>query len=688
MKALAPKKMASLGAFGLYCALSLAHAAPEIQSLPSAILQQDSEAQNRLETAPQPSSKIIEESPIRAPLITPEIKMLPPAAAPTPAEATAPKPNAPTRPARAVAQRPAQSKLPKALSLADQAFAAQDYAKVIALLSPHETTLFRQREVGAARLLGWAAYHRADWSLARLWFTRAANWSAQTEDIANIARVELAEGRYTQAEKRLDQLPADEAEWNPLRAQLRLSQALDAFHHKDYAQAQKFLLAADALQALDSGNMELLGWSAYHQGQSSQAALHFERSYRQQPSEGAAQGLVLSRHATGDLSALYRFQDQLAASDNQPLSRLLSDREARQRVLDSSEDEDPRVTLNDDLQLVARIHTPVPQSNQLNMQLFSSASDINTQSDARFRQHGVILEGLLSGERDPLLLRARVFNADDGQQSQNAMNDLYARWRYENRDGLETTLALGNSPSGGLFGSSWLGEIGLGRFETDWGGRISLLRSNVQQSILSMSGASAGTPDGDIVWGQVMSTGLSLNGYRSWDAWKAESSLRLAELRGRNVADNSMVELYANLLRPMEDHWSAGPELFATAYTNNLSQFTPGHGGYYSPQYLLRLGGLLRYASNMPKDSPGWHTRLQAGLGWQQAHEEAADYNPLTGEDPDYYKASTSRGLSGSAELELSYVTQKQWRVGLLLFAQESPSYSSFKGTLSASYRW
>ncbi len=706
MPAIHHKNWAGLYLYSLSCALPALQAAPKIQPLPSAVLQQNATGQDEFKPAPIPQdSAIIEQRSIFAPPASKTAQEPQPA----PASVSQPAQTAPLAtdsyatptPARALRsgtprsapekQKPEENREEKArqtLAQAQQAFASEDYALVIALLAPYETALFKQRDQGAARLLGWAAFHRAEWPLARLWFTRAANWSNQSEDIANIARVELASAQLAQAAKRLAQLPTHEHEWNALRAQLLSAQALEAFNAKDYAQASRLLEAAAALHAPDAGTLEMAGWSAYHQGQMQPAAAFFAASYRQHPSEGAAQGLVLSHHATGDLTALYRLQDTLGTTQDQPLNALLANAEARRRVLESAEGTVPRVTLDQNLRLVPRIHTPEPHPAQARMQFFTGSNDISTQPDARFRQHGVVLEGDMPGQRDHVLLRTRLFNADDGQQSQNALRDLYARWRHEDQDGLETTLALGISPAGGQIAPGWIGEIGVGRFEANWGGRISLLRDNVEQSILSMSGAKADTPSGELIWGQVMRTGLNLSGYHAWDVWKGEGSLRLAELRGHGVADNRMAEIYANLLRPLETHWSAGPELYTTAYAYNLSQFTPGHGGYYSPEYLLRLGGLIRYARDWHEQGAGWHTRFQAGLGWQQAHEAAASLNPLTGEGANDYAANTSRGLAGHLELELGYITQSRWRFGLLLVAQESPSYSLFKGLLYVGYRW
>lgn len=166
-------------------------------------------------------SAVIERSVIEQPaIISPPINIpAEPASEPVPAHKTDTDQASvtPSQAAPAPRSRPRKPPIAKpdplnaAINLANTQFNAQQYAQVIDTLHAHDAALFQKRDIDSARLLGWAAYHTANWTLARLWFTRAANWSNQADDIANIVRVELAEQQFERAQTLLARLLCGES---------------------------------------------------------------------------------------------------------------------------------------------------------------------------------------------------------------------------------------------------------------------------------------------------------------------------------------------------------------------------------------------------------------------------------------------------------------------------------------------
>ncbi len=585
-------------------------------------------------------------------------------------------------------KRPAAvNPLTHALTQANQAFQTQRYVQVLDLLQPFESQLFNTRDVNAARLQGWAAWHLGDWPLAQRWFTRAANWTNLADDMANVVRVKLAQDNYPAALKQLGFMPDNQAS-RELRIQAHQSYALHAFKANDHTQTTLQLAALGSLRPLDAGEQEILGWSNYKLEHYEQASQAFEQSLTLNPhNQGAAEGLVFSLNAQNKLGDVFRVSDSLGAST--PLAQLTANPLARERLLSRSSN--PRVMLDTTAHILPASYVPPAQPNHARTELFVKNSE-NPFDQGNFRTHGLRLDGLLNGERYHLRAEARVFNAEDDRQRKNGLKDIYLQGRYYDTDGFEWTLGLGSTPQGGVLNPTWRGELGLGWLESEQGGRIRLARRNVEQSVLSTSGdiipATLNSPAQE--WGRVMREGLELDGYRTLGSWKAEGSLGVAQLNGKGVADNRMVEAYVNVLHPVPsllDRLALGPVIYTTSYQNNLSPFTPGNGGYYSPEKLLRLAAMARYQL-LSKGDTGLNLRLDVSAGWQTAHEAAASLDPLAPDITYALSPSDSSGFATTLDLDTHYNVSRNWRYGLLFSGQKSPDYSFLSAHIYLTYLW
>jgi len=127
--------------------------------------------------------------------------------------------------------------------------------------------------------------------------------------------------------------------------------------------------------------------------------------------------------------------------------------------------------------------------------------------------------------------------------------------------------------------------------------------------------------------------------------------------------------------------------LYATGYQKNLSAFTPGNGGYYSPEKMLRLAAMFRYQI-LAHDHSGINMRLDASLGWQTADEAAASLKPLAAEVQYTLSPGHNSGLAATADLSIYCKANQNWRYGLLLSGQNSPDYSSFSSQIYLMYAW
>ncbi|WP_447791611.1 cellulose synthase subunit BcsC-related outer membrane protein [Pseudomonas farris] len=178
--------------------------------------------------------------------------------------------------------------------------------------------------------------------------------------------------------------------------------------------------------------------------------------------------------------------------------------------------------------------------------------------------------------------------------------------------------------------SNWLGGVS---FANDWhtlDWKLTASRRPVSDSLLSHAGTV--DPISGVRWGGVTANGLSLDLSHATSAvdgfW---GSLGAHWLRGENVADNrrrlAMGGYYYNLIERADERLSTGLTLMYWGYDKDLSEFTLGQGGYYSPQRYYSVGVPLNYAWR----NADWSVRLEGSLGWAYAKTDASELYPLEG---------------------------------------------------------
>ncbi|MGJ7512994.1 cellulose synthase subunit BcsC-related outer membrane protein [Pseudomonas baetica] len=241
-------------------------------------------------------------------------------------------------------------------------------------------------------------------------------------------------------------------------------------------------------------------------------------------------------------------------------------------------------------------------------------------------------------------LRNRATGAvlSDGCQSDTQRargNTLAIGWRDE-----RWALDIGHSAEGFPV-SNWLGGVS---FASDWnslGWKLMASRRPVNDSLLSRAGAVDSVSG--VRWGGVTANGLRLDLSHATSAvdgvW---ASLGAHWLRGENVADNSrrsaMGGYYYNLIERADERLSTGLMLIYWSYDKDLSEFTLGQGGYYSPQKYYSMGVPLDYAWR----NADWSVRLEGSLGWAYATTKASELYPLEGGGGKWLSSIEQAGFS------------------------------------------
>ncbi|MGD6720405.1 cellulose synthase subunit BcsC-related outer membrane protein, partial [Xanthomonas citri pv. citri] len=225
---------------------------------------------------------------------------------------------------------------------------------------------------------------------------------------------------------------------------------------------------------------------------------------------------------------------------------------------------------------------------------------------------------------------------------------------------------LGSTPIGFqeqnlIGGVGYRGELG---DTVSWSAEAS--RRAVTDSVLSFAGAQDARSGRQ--WGGVTSTGLSLSATADNGLLGGYANLAAHRLQGNNVADNDhrQVDLgfYVHALETEHQSLTAGVNLTTMQYDKNLSGFTYGHGGYFSPQDYVDLGFPVHWSGRTAGQTVNW--KVDASVGVQHFSTEASPYFPT---DPTLqqaaYDAASLAALLGLVDRYTDPVYASESRTGV-----------------------
>lgn len=178
------------------------------------------------------------------------------------------------------------------------------------------------------------------------------------------------------------------------------------------------------------------------------------------------------------------------------------------------------------------------------------------------------------------------------------------------------------------------GEIG----KTDYA--LELSRRPQTSSLLSYAGAR--DPATGEVWGGVTNTAMSGRLAKNLGSIYTFASAEYGLLQGKNVLDNNRLALRIgadkDLIR-QEDIWvNLGVTLSYWNFKENLSNYTFGHGGYYSPQRYTSLSIPIEWAGRKNKLS----YLLRGSVSFSKSQEKDMNYYPTD----DALQANSALGFS------------------------------------------
>ena len=205
--------------------------------------------------------------------------------------------------------------------------------------------------------------------------------------------------------------------------------------------------------------------------------------------------------------------------------------------------------------------------------------------------------------------------------------------------------------------------------ENTWYYSVSASSRPVVDSVLSF----AGTRDSVTgqTWGAVMSTGARVQLSKDLGGYGVTGSAGLFSITGHNVAANTRADanlgMYWNLVKTNDENLTVGVNAASMFYNKNLSNYTYGQGGYFSPQQYYAVTLPLSWAQH----SGDFSYRISGALGAQKFSQNASDYFPNNGDLQAAANAAMARvlALGGGGTGTATYEAQSQTGVAYNLSA-------------------
>jgi cellulose synthase operon protein C len=240
---------------------------------------------------------------------------------------------------------------------------------------------------------------------------------------------------------------------------------------------------------------------------------------------------------------------------------------------------------------------------------------------------------------------------------------------------------------GGVSYSSDLGPVGY---------TLNAHRRPISSSLLAFAGqkdSNTGT-----TWGGVRATGggVSLS-YDKGEANGIWSSLNMDSLNGKNVEDNWRIRwmsgYYYKLINENNERLTAGVSTMIWHYDKDLSGYTLGQGGYYSPQEYLSFALPVTWR----KRTANWSWELGGSVSWSHSKTDDALRYPnqelLPTDEPGRYTdrgeretGSSSSGTGYTARAIIERRVTSNWFVGLGVDIQEAKDYTPSHALLYVRY--
>ncbi len=553
------------------------------------------------------------------------------------------------------------------------------------------------RDAGLASSLGWAYYRARRNDRAYHWFERALQWNEDLYEAAyGLALTLFRQGQYERAEEvarwRLAQYPRMRSILNDIETR----RAVSSFQSKQYTTSLNRLLAIQKHRRLTREEQIMLAWNRFHLGQVEEARRDFVRLYEARPDRHSGEGVYTTYASLQDWRGLREFADSHKGPIAGLYQRHVSERLYAYGLHRVAYAEDPKrhpelagiTSPSVGVDIVGRSRSGTSGTSELTEYSARLGGTFFANGLDRFDLNVSVMDldaGPLA--RDTPFGKAPESGEQDYRYSpRTKYSGLFeARFRWEREGMLTPSVELGISPTGGELGATIIGAIGLRKVD-DWGNwNAQLYREPVRDSILSYTGLR--DPYTGASWGRVTETGGRFSIYTQMaDQWSFYGAASAGMRTGRHVPDNPHISLSLAVNKSIQldpfEFFVVGPSLAMEFYGKNLSGFTYGHGGYFSPSHLIQGMISARFQTHQGRN---YLARGSLGFGIQNNRQESVPWFP-NNPGTRWITGQSTTGAALLANLEALYQLSDQWVLGGALGFNLAPDYNDFSLRVSLRY--
>lgn len=420
-----------------------------------------------------------------------------------------------------------------------------------------------------------------------------------------------------------------------------------AFDSGNYAEAEDAARKAMLYASTERQGQARLAWIEVQSGKPKRALANFQSLYEDRPDAEMMEGAVLSAQKAGQLKRLYSDQalaPELRAAAASQLSRSALVRGEFYSAQYYDPDIDPRLEGLSGLAVTQTVSVRKQDGGDVDGEVLATTSRTEASWGVGSNRIAVGLVALKTDEPDA----ARVANVQD-----EALWSPYAKLTHEGDITVEAE--IGTTPIGADISPELIGAVA-GRVQTeDAFVEGELFRSGRRDSALALYGTQS--TNAQPAYGRVVESGASVRLRKHIsEQIMAGVGLTASALEGRNVASNSRVDvmLHASRNVPLEafSYFSTGPFVEVDSYDRNLNAYTPGYGGYFSPQKFTRVGWSLNFLTRELEK-----TLVQGDMSI--AHE-SIEQDPLYGVGGNQMRSKSS-ALAGALNVSAGRMLNDKW---------------------------
>jgi cellulose synthase operon protein C len=552
------------------------------------------------------------------------------------------------------------------------------------------------RDGNLAEAIAWRYYEDLDFDRAERWFAQAIKWGNPSSELYyGLALIYFATGDDAKAEAITRRYQAEDMRLRNMQGDILVRRAIAS---GDPATTADTLREAAKYRYLSKAEEITLAWSDLKAGRTKQAADLFEALYKVYRDDETAAGLESSLGSTGERSRLA----QIATDAPGPLENPVTAAQIvspgvtyyNRGLYGAAVQADPKTYANlrpviaPSISIGTRVSSKsgtdgLSQLTTVELPTITARITAYSRHDLEARisrvsiESGSVPAGTPVGNAPVLPVPPPAIPAPLPRQPARDIDDYEWNLRYRYQGLWSPFIGVSQPANSGLIGNRFDWEIGIQRFHTSGYLQARLFSQAVRDSFLSLDGLR--DPYGPSVWGRVKENGLTVSAYQQLNERDSfYTQLTAGQLSGKDVADNEHVGFRASLSRsfPLSNGSSLflGPGISLEHYQRNLSHFTLGHGGYFSPNYMIQgdFGGQFSTKEGRP-----WLFSASGLLGYQRNQQSGSPYFPLAPDGRDH-PGSEAADITYSLAAKAGMLIDSNWIVGGGFSINSAADYDDF----------